>query len=291
MTVERTSFQISVEGEGQAVAEARTVGREMDAIARKAREAEVAAGRATTVGGRLNDLFNRARANGNIKRGGIEAGIFELNASGFGLDRRALRGIGGGATGAAFIGVALAHGVGAGLNQIADLKDYINRLLEQKLSAREIANNLAIKASESLFDRSGAASILKGLLRLGGEKASVVEEAFRLTFASKEELIAEDKAEKRAAKLRREAIDAIQDAQKKALIDLESKKLEAWQKSDEAVAREIAGIKNETLPVGLPRRLAAIYRARRVSEAQGRGIRRSEAAERAINKAKEGQGD
>lgn len=291
MTVEKTTFQVEVAGEQQAAADARLVQREMDKIAQKANAAEAAATRARRGGGALNDLFQRARANGNIKRNGVEYGLFEFNSGGFGLNRSALRGAGAGAGGAAFVGIALAHGVGAGLNQIADLKDYINTLLEQKLSAREIAGNIAIKASEGLYERSGASSILKGILRLSGENTAVVEEAFRLAFATKEELIAEDKAEKRAAQARRAAIESIQKETNKALQDIEARKREAFAKSDEALARELAGIKNETLPVGLPRRLAEVYRLRRISEAEGRDIRRKEKINADAKKLKDGDGD
>lgn len=291
MTIERTDVQIEVQGEQQAVADANRVGREMDAVTRKATQAEAAARKATAAGGRLNDLFAQARQRGIIKRNGFEAGLLEFNQGGFGVNRSALRGAGAGAGGAALMGVAVAHGVGAGLNQVADLKDYVNTLIEQKLSAREIASNLSIKASESIYQASGATSILKGILRLGGERSDVVEEAFRLTFATKDELIAEDKAEKRAARARREALEAIKQAQGKAITDLEARKREAMQKADESLEREIAGIKHETLPVGLPRNLAAVYRARRVSEANGRAMRRREAVVRNAAKVRDGQGD
>lgn len=291
MTIQRTDVIIDVQGEAQAQGAARQVGREMDNITRKAGQAEAAARKATTAGGRLNDLFAQARQRGIIKRNGFEAGLLEFNQGGFGVNRSALRGAGAGAGGAALMGVAVAHGVGAGLNQVADLKDYVNTLIEQKLSAREIASNLSIKASESIYQASGATSILKGILRLGGERSDVVEEALRLTFATKDELVAEDKAEKRAARARREALDAIRAAQSKALSDIDTRKAEAMQKADEAYERELAGLKHETLPVGLPRNLAAIYRARRVSEADGRRIRRKEAVARQAQKVKDGDGD
>lgn len=292
MTVERTSFQISVEGEGQAVAEARTVGREMDAIARKAREAEVAAGKATGLRGRLDSLLLKAKQTGVLKRGGIEYGALELNAGGFGLNRSWLRGSGAG-MGSALFGVTLAHGVGAGLNQIADLRDYIQQLVKQEFTTAQIAERITNKAVEGIFNGSGATSILEGILRLSGENRDVISQAIKDRFQTPEEAKAESRAEKEAAAQRRKLRESIQQQQKDVMASIEAARRDVLSSIDQANDREMAGIKNETLPVGLPRGMARAFQARRISEAASRTKQRQAVAESEYRQRKlaAGEGD
>jgi len=270
MTIQRADVIIDVQGEQQAVAEANRVGREMDAVTRKATQAEAAANSAIGLRGRLDSLLLRAKQNGILKRGGIEYGAIELNQGGFGLNRGWLRGSGTG-TGAALLGVGLMHGVGAGLNQVADIRDYIKQLVHQELTAAQVFDRVSTKAVESIFEGLGATSVLRGILRLGGENPDVIEQALRDLFATPEEQRAEARAARAASRQRAQMHAQIQKAQADTLADIEAKRREALSAVDAVTDRELAGVKNETLPVGLPRAMARAFAARRKAEIANKG--------------------
>lgn len=276
MTIAKTDVVIEVQGEQKAAADAKLVQREVDAITRKAATAEAAAGRAIGLKGRLDSLLLRARASGMLKRNGLELGPLELNRSGFGVNPGFLRGSGMGTAAGA---LAVAHIAGATLNQGADLYDGIKELLHQGATVDQVIDHVGKRFARGVFDFFAASSLLRGGLRVAGYRPEQVDQAFDDAFATELGRRAEARAERAEREQRAALRNQIQQTQKDAMADIDARRREVLVAIDAATERELEGVKNESLPIGMNRAMARVYRARREAEVGQRAARARRDAE------------
>jgi len=187
--VEKSEVRFDVD-DRKAKAAARNIKREMDGIDREAKEAQREVDNARKGGGSLNQRFNRlldrAKAKGiqfrdedvvlndafKIDRNGIRMRETYKKGKGSGFAAPALRG----GFGAAIAG----HAVGSGFNTIADYRDLIE---DFNLSSMEALHEVGLNSSRGVHQFFGSESILRGLLRLGGQRNDVIDNAFDMTFS------------------------------------------------------------------------------------------------------------
>lgn len=257
MGVERSEVRFDVE-EGRAKRAARDIKREMDGIEKEAKEAqrEVDAARkgGTGLNERFNRLLDRAKAKGiqfrdedlvlsealKIDRGGIRLREDYKKGKGSGFAAPALR--------VGFGAMIAGHAGGSTLNTIADYRDLVN---EFNLDSMEALHEIGLRASRGVHERLGSESILRGILRLSGERNDVIDTAFDLAFSrdgrSEVDHIIAMQAENRRRFLR------WQEEQGKQKRKEEQKRQEAldaaMQKIDQHLADRLAKIRITNLPI------------------------------------------
>lgn len=265
MTIERTQFLVEVEGEQKAAADVRAVGREMDAVTRKAQQADAAAQKARAGGGRLESLLQRARNSGMLKRGGVEYGWLEFNRGGFGLNKGYLRGAGGGAMMAVTLTTALAHGTASIMEEVADVRE----MLAAGKSASEVSRVMYLATSRKVLETVAVMRLAEQGRRLFGgrskeQAAAEMEQFLSDTFRTREEIAAEEVAQRRArARARQFMLNAMAEEERRMEAAREAFLSKALADADDQMAKGLAGIKNDSLPVGLGRNLARQYHSMR----------------------------
>lgn len=273
MGIERTEVRFETTGEQQAQADVRAIEREMQRLEQRAKSAE--------------DAVRRAKAGGQAKyfAGDGAAGLrhLGLGRSGFSFNSLARAHLGGGmgplmggaiAAGVAYRGTpALAEGA-------ADLVDF----LRENPSPGEMAKAAAVafwnkaKAAPQQAITRTAAALFRLTTRASKETAESAREAVLDPDAAVAREIEDFWANKRV-RLQREAAEAL------AAIRLEAQRAAALERlsrdTEEAVTKQLAGLSNETLPVGLNRATAQRYRALREEQVrQGAKLRQQQGREK-----------
>lgn len=255
MGVERTVVQVKVD-EREALASGRRVRGELDKIEAEAKETQRAVDQARTSGqglqGRFAGLLDRAKRKGILKEEGLEFGPFAVGRSGFRMSEEYTKGKKGGMAGpllrGAFIAGVTGNAIGAGLGTIADFRQYID---EFDMTPAQALKEVSREMSRGIFDRSGAAAIVRNGLRLAGERVDVIDAAFDLAFGSSEPTALE--AEIDAQKANRRAFMKWQAERDKAERKAERKREEAIDnalaKIDQQLAERLKGLRAPQLPI------------------------------------------
>jgi hypothetical protein len=249
MTIDKTTVIVSLEGEAAAIADARRLEAVAERVEAKAQKAKAEVREADLAGRKLS-LLDRARQKGLLKRSGLEFAGLEFNRQGIGLDKRQLRGSHS-VAGAAFFGIALAHGVGATLNTIADAQDFLDA--NQHLTGAQIAKELSSAASRSIFQTFVAESILRGALRVGRTRQDVIDAAFDIAFAQNAPTALELEIDAQAAAMRahRAAMEKLQRQRTLAALKYKDAAARALEDNQAAIAAQIAGLRMPQLPIGV----------------------------------------
>lgn len=257
MGVEKSEVRFDVD-DRKAKSAARNIKREMDGIDKEAQQAQREVDQARKGRGTLNDRFNnlltRAKAKGiqfrdedvvlndafKIDRNGIRMRETYKKGSGSGFAAPALR--------VGFAATIAGHAAGSGLNTIADYRDLIE---EFNLDSMEALHEIGLRSSRGVHQFFGSESIMRGLLRLGGQRGDVIDNAFDAAFSrdgrSEVDHIIAQQAENRRKFLK------WQDEQGKAERKAENKRQEsldaAMAKIDQHLADRLAKIRITKLPV------------------------------------------
>lgn len=269
MGVDRTEVRFETTGEQQAAADVRAIEREMQRLEQRARNAETAVRSAKAAGGTGTPGFGQ-----KLKQ------YVRFGPQGFSLNKGILK-----ASGALMV-VAAAHGLAATAEQVMDGLEWIDELRKSNVGGDEIARQLGLKASEKIFDASGASSLVKAGLRVAGVNREVTEEAFNLAFSTAAQQAAQERAERAANRKVRLMMEA---ALAKADRDREAALEKLTRDSEDQLNKQLAGLGNETLPIGLNRATAQRYRALREEQVrQGAKIRQQQARDKIMQA---GEGD
>lgn len=275
MGIEKVNVQITAD-ESEALASARRVEREMEKVEQKAKDAQRAVS-----GARAGDSGLRSRFGGLLGRLGLKAGddallvgnTFKLGRQGFQLQegfRKAA--VGGGAV----LGVvAAAHGIGNAMEKSADFRDWVREGgLSEMMRDPNIAKQFALDLSRGLHEKLGSAALLRGILRLSGERSDVVDTAFELAFSARGEATVDAEIAQQAAG--RRAFFEMLRKQEEAEARRTASRDASLAKIDETIERQLAGLKTDIFrPKGI-----------RLNREQNRSAQRlwDESRERNINR-------
>jgi hypothetical protein len=265
MTLERTSVYIDVQGENRAKATVRALEQDMKRLEDKAEAAQREVALAESKSGRLNDLLQRAKSKGMIKRSGVEFGAMELGAGGFGLNQSYFRGAGGGA-GLAFFavrGAQIATGAMASVSgSAADAYAWYRE--NERLSAWQLAKRGFAEAQKSVVESFRAPDVAKSFWRFAGMLGGRVRSE-ALADEAMDEVLAN------AYGAGPTALDVALDQQRRAMRELRKKVAEAERefelqqqqahaKAEAEIDKRAAGLHAVRPPVRLSRQQARAYK-------------------------------
>ncbi len=271
MGVDRTEVRFETTGEQQAQADVRAIEREMERLEAKARRAEEAA--------------RAARAAGSNTGGGPGFGqslkkYVRFGPQGFTLNKGVLRASG------ALMAVAAAHGLAATAEGVMDGLEWIDELRNSDVGGGEITRRVGLHASEKIFESSGATSLLKAGLRAAGVNREVADEAFNLAFSTAAEQAASERADRAANRRVRQMMQA---ALARAARDNDAALEKLHRDTEDQLARQLTGLGNESLPVGLRHGTALRWRATREEQVrQGAKLREQQGRQKIMQA---GEGD
>ena len=247
MTVEKTQVQVELTGDAKAIADAKRVERAMNEVEREAKQAQTAvdsarASETTGLRGRFRGLLGRAGVSFQDEDVRIGKAI-KFGRGGFALQEEYKKGntgaFGAGAARVGFTAMIAGQALGAGLNQIADIRDFIDE--NQNLTAAQIMQAVASGASKRIFDTFGSTSILRGASRLSGVSTDVFDNATQLAFgelSDVEQAIDAQAANRRAFRQAMEKQERIEAKRREAAE-------EALRKIDEITERQLSGLKTD----------------------------------------------
>jgi hypothetical protein len=274
MTIERTDVQIEVKGEQQAVAKTNTVAAAMERLRLKAEQAKAAQADAERLSlkSRAANFFS-ARNMLALGKGGFKPGALA-------------RGITGGGLGAfAATHIAL-HGTERLADNAADLADYLRTNPSAGQVLRDARDNIA-----GYFQRP-VANVAGSLRRLfGGRSKEQAEAEVEELLASLDpaKQAAEDAA--RRAAMRRARRQAAEAERREAEAE-EARIAVVNSKSRDQLDKALAGLANETLPVGLRHGTALRYHAERQEQVRhGQELARLNAINSGQKRMMAGEGD
>lgn len=271
MGVKRQIVRVSDEGVQEVIRDLQRVNASLDSTATNAQRTAAQVDAAQGKGPGLTGFLQRAKANGFLKRSGVEFGPLEIGRSGIGMNQSFLRSSVGGA---GMVVVASAHGVAGALGTINNTKDAIDEAGSFGEGVKRGIKRGQREAAEKLFGTSGAQALTREIFRLFGTRGDVFDEAVEQLkddlFTTAEEKKLKKEKEARAKARARELEEQVAADEKRAEEALQAK-LRAFQDKINAETN---------------RAVARIYRTRQLGIRFARG-QDQEQAERQIDELNE----
>lgn len=274
MTIERTDVQVEVQGEQQAIAKTNTVAAAMERLRLKAEQVKAAAADAERLSlkARVQGFF-RPKSMLGLAKGGFRPGAVA-------------RGITGGGMGAFAATTIALQGTERLSDTAADLADYLRTNPSMAQALRDTRDSVF-----GFFQRpvANTAGSLRRLFSGRTKEQADAEVQELLDSLDPAKQAAEDAARRAIMRrLRRQAAELErreQEAEEARLATVNAK-------SKDATANALAGLANETLPVGLRHGAAMRYHAERQEQVRhGQELQRLNAIKNGQKKMMEGEGD